>query len=182
MSDELLALIVVIVFIASAALWIRQQSRANGSDEQGLPPELRGAEIVFAERTFRSQRRQLVARLDRAYRTADGLQLVELKTRAHHTAYMSDVIELSVQRIAVEDEVGESVSRDAWVLVQNSRTGARRPHRVRLMGVDEITAMSERYSAVVRGQVGRPNPSRSMPQCASCAHKERCSATFRDRG
>ena len=84
MSDELLALIVVIVFIASAALWIRQQSRANGSDEQGLPPELRGAEIVFAERTFRSQRRQLVARLDRAYRTAGGLQLVNSR-RAHTT-------------------------------------------------------------------------------------------------
>ena len=182
MSDELLALIVVIVFIASAALWIRQQSRANGSDEQGLPTELRGAEIAFAARTFHSQRGQLVARLDRAYRTAGGLQLVELKTRAHATVYMSDVIELSVQRIAVEDEVGESVSRDAWVLVQNSRTGARRPHRVRLMGVDEITAMSERYSAVVRGQVGRPNPSRSISQCAQCAHKVRCASTFQDRG
>ena len=95
---------------------------------------------------------------------------------------MSDVIELSVQRIAVEDEVGESVSRDAWVLVQNSRTGARRPHRVRLMGVDEITAMSERYSAVVRGKVGRPSPSRSISQCGLCAHKGRCSAKFRDRG
>lgn len=182
MSDELLALVVVIVFITAAALWIRQQLRANGGDEQGLPLELRGAEIAFAERGFRSQRRQLVARLDRAYRTAGGLHLVELKTRAHDTAYMSDVIELSVQRIAVEDEVGESVSRDAWVLVQNSRTGARRPHRVRLMGVHEITAMSERYSAVVRGQVGRPNPSRSVSQCAQCAHKIRCSARFRDRG
>ena len=181
MSDELLALIVVIVSIASAALWIRQQSRANGSDEQGLPPELRGAEIVFAERTFRSQRGQLVARLDRAYRTADGLQLVELKTRAHDTAYMSDVIELSVQRIAVEDETGEPVSADAWVVVENSRTGTRRPHKVRLLGVGEITAMSDRYTAVVRGQVEWPNPSRSVSQCAQCAHKDRCWTKFGDR-
>ena len=43
--------------------------------------ELRGAEIAYAERTFRSHRHRLVARLDRAYRTPAGVQLVELKTR-----------------------------------------------------------------------------------------------------
>ena len=182
MSGELVAFVVVILFVASAALLHRQRSRAIVGDEQGLPPELRGAEIAFAEKTFRSPRRQLVARLDRAYRTADGLQLVELKTRACDVVYMADVIELSVQRIAVEDETGEPVSGDAWVVVQNSRSGARRPHKVRLLEVGEITAMSERYIAVVRGQVERPNPSRSVSQCAQCAHKGRCWAKFRDRG
>lgn len=182
MGDGLVALLVMILFIASAALFAWRGSRVRAGDEQGLPAELRGAEIAFAEMTFRSHRRRLVARLDRAYRTSDGLQLVELKTRARDAVYMSDVIELSVQRIAVEDEAGEQVSGEAWVVVQNSRSGARGPHKVRLLGVDEISAMRERYSDVVRGKVARPSPSRSLSQCAQCSHKDRCSATFRDRG
>jgi hypothetical protein len=179
---DAVATVVVIVLIASAALLLRQRSRIVDDEEQGLPPVLRGAKIAFAEKTFRSQRRRLVARLDRAYRTANGLQLVELKTRARDAVYMADVIELSVQKIAVEDETGEPVSGDAWVVVQNSRTGTRRPHRVRLLGVGEITAMSERYNAVVRGKVAWPNPSLSVSQCAQCAHKGRCWAKFGDRG
>lgn len=116
MSGEFVAFVVVIVFVASAMLLRRQRSRITVGDEQGLPPELHGAEIAFAERTFRSQRRQFVARLDRAYRTAGGLHLVELKTRERDAVYISDVIELSVQRIAVEDEAGEPVSGDAWAM------------------------------------------------------------------
>ena len=181
MGDGLAAFIALILFIASAVLFARLRPRVCAGDEQGLPVELRGAQIAFAEVTFRSHRRRLVARLDRAYRTSGGLQLVELKTRARDAVYMSDVIELSVQRIAVEEEAGEQVSGEAWVVVQNSQSGARRPHKVRLLGVREITAMSERYSDVVRGKVGRPNPSRSLSQCDQCAHRERCAATFRDR-
>ena len=181
MADGLVALLVLIVFIASAALFARRGPRVRAGDQQGLPAELRGAQIAFAEATFRSQRRRLVARLDRAYRTSDGLQLVELKTRNRDAVYMSDVIELSVQRIAVEDDAGEPASGEAWVVVQNSRSGARSPHKVRLLGVGEIMAMSERYSDIVRGKVGRPNPSRSLSQCAQCPQKDRCSATFGDR-
>jgi CRISPR-associated exonuclease Cas4 len=181
MADGLVALLVMILFIASAALFARRGPRVRAGDGQGLPAELRGAEIAFAEVTLRSHRRRLVARLDRAYRTSDGLQLVELKTRAHDAVYMSDVIELSVQRIVVEDEAGEQVSGEAWVVVQNSRSGARSPHKVRLLGVREISAMRERYSDVVRGKVARPNPSRSLSQCTQCSHNDRCSATFGDR-
>lgn len=182
MGDGLVALLVLILFIASAALFARHGLRTRAADEQGLPAELGGAQIAFAEATFRSHRRRLVAKLDRAYRTLDGLQLVELKTRAHDVVYMSDVIELSVQRIAVEDDTGEQVSPQAWVVVQNSQRGVRRPHKVRLLGVDEIAAMRERYGDVVRGQGGRPNPARSLSQCAQCSHLGRCSATFGDRG
>jgi CRISPR-associated exonuclease Cas4 len=182
MRDGLVALSVLILFIASALLFARLRPRERARGEQGLPVELRGAQIAFAEVTFRSHRRRLVARLDRAYRTSDGLQLVELKTRARDAVYMSDIIELSVQRIAVEDEAGEQVSDAAWVVVENSQSGTRRPHKVRLLGIGEITAMSERYSDVVRGKVGRPNPSRSLSQCDQCAHREMCSATFLDRG
>jgi hypothetical protein len=181
MGDGLVALFVAILFIASAALFARRGPRVRAGDDQGLPVELRDAQIAFAEVTFRSHRRRLVARLDRAYRTSDGLQLVELKTRARDAVYISDVIELSVQRIAVEDEIGEQVSAEAWVVVQNSQSGARRSHKVRLLGLGEIMVMSERYNDVVRGKVARPSPSRSLSQCAQCSHQAKCSATFGDR-
>ena len=181
MADGLVAVIVAIVFMLSAILLARRRSAPIDNVERGLPAELRGAEIAFAERTFRSHRHRLVARLDRAYRTPVGIQLVELKTRARDLVCMSDVIELSVQRIALEDETGEAVSTEAWVVVQNSRTGTRRSRKVRLMQTSDITAMRERYADVVQGRVGRPAPARSPSQCSQCAHKARCASRYLDR-
>ena len=94
---------------------------------------------------------------------------------------MSDVIELSTQRIALQDETGEAVSDEAWVVVQNSRSGTRRPSKVRLLGLSEIAAMRERYVDVVQGRVGRPAPARSPSQCGRCPHKASCAAKFQDR-
>ena len=181
MSDVYLAMTLVVVFLASAILLARRRPASVDQIERGLPAELRGAEIAFAERTFRSHRHHLVARLDRAYRTPMGVQLVELKTRARDVVYMSDVIELSVQRIAFEEETGEAVSDFAWVIVQNGRTGTRRPRKVRLMENSDITAMRKRYADVVQGRVGRPDPARSPSQCSQCAHKARCATRYQDR-
>ena len=99
MGDGVVALILLIAFVASAILFARSRSSQIDDIERGLPAELRGAEIAYAERTFRSHRHRLVARLDRAYRTPAGVQLVELKTRPRDAVYMSDVIELSTQRM-----------------------------------------------------------------------------------
>ena len=101
MGDGVVALILLIAFIASAILFARRRSSQIDDIERGLPAELRGAEIAYAERTFRSHRHRLVARLDRAYRTSAGVQLVELKTRPRDAVYMSDVIELSMRAAEV---------------------------------------------------------------------------------
>lgn len=182
MGDGYLALILLIAFVASAILFARRRSPRIDNPELGLPAELRGAEIAYAERTVRSHRHRLVARLDRAYRTPAGIQLVELKTRLRDAAYMPDVIELSIQRIALQDETGEAVSKEAWVVVQNSRNGARRPWKVRLLGRSEIVALRKRYVDVVQDKVGRPAPARMPSQCNHCAHKTRCADKYQDRG
>ena len=181
MGDALAALIVLIVFVASAALFARRDPRAHAGDEHGLPVELHGAQVAYAEKTFRSQRGRLVARLDRAYRVDGALSLLELKTRERDAVYMSDVIELSVQRIALQDQTKELVSTDAWVVVQSASSGVRRPHKVRLMSEGEVTAMRARYQAVIVGKARDPRPARSLTQCAHCAHRNRCSAAFKDR-
>jgi hypothetical protein len=181
MNDGDDALILVIVFIVAALLFARRRWALVDDAELGLPAELRGVEIAFAERTFRSRRHRLVARLDRAYRTPAGIQLVELKTRSRNVVYLADVIELSVQRIALEDETGEAVSDQAWVMVQHSRSGRRSPHRVRLLGIQEVTAMRERYAAIVHGRVARPASAGSASQCRQCAHRAMCAARHQDR-
>jgi CRISPR-associated exonuclease Cas4 len=181
MGDGLAALILLIAFVASAILFARRQAPQIDDVERGLPAELRSAEIAYAERTFRSHRHRLVARLDRAYRTPAGLHLVELKTRHRDAVHLSDVIELSTQRIALQDETGEAVSDEAWVVVQNSRNGSRRPSKVRLLGLSEIVDMRERYVDIVQGRVSRPAPAWTPSQCDHCAHKTRCGAKYQDR-
>lgn len=181
MSGESLAVLVALLFIASLYLFYRGHRNQEVRDQRGLPDELRGAEIAYAEQTFRSRRRNLVARLDRAYRVDGLLKLVELKTRSRDIVYMADIIELSVQRIALQDEADQPVARDAWVIVQSSTTSARRPHRVTLLGVNEIENMRERYVAISRGQIRDPQPARSIRQCETCGHRDRCVATFGNR-
>jgi hypothetical protein len=92
---------------------------------------------------------------------------MESRTRARDAVHMSDVIERSVQQLALEDEAGKSVAGDGWAVVQDSWSGARRRHRVRLLGATEIWEMSERYSDLVYGRVGRPKPSRSLSKCGN---------------
>jgi PD-(D/E)XK nuclease superfamily len=183
MSSEMAAALIVIALFTSALLFVRFRFAAghDSADQEGLPADLVGAELAYAERTFRSRQRRLVAKLDRAYRVDGELKLVELKTRARDEVYMSDIIELSVQRLALQDGANEVVSPQAWVIVQNTITGARRPHKVRLMGTTEVTDMKNRYRAIVVGKVREPAPARAVRQCASCGHRDRCSATFNDR-
>jgi hypothetical protein len=62
--DGVVALFVAIVFVASALLYTLRLRRELADDERGLPPELRGAELAYAEHTFRSEGRKLVGRVD----------------------------------------------------------------------------------------------------------------------
>jgi hypothetical protein len=181
MSGEAIAFVVVFVGLAWFAL-VRFH-RAPTGDDAGLPTVLRGATLAYAERSFRSHKRRLVARLDRAYRTADqGLVLVELKTRSRDEVYLADIIELSVQRLAVQDETGEGVSRQAWVVVEDPASRSRRPHKVQLLAAEEVTALQYRYRALRGGGVAAPAPASTQRQCLQCGHRGRCAATFGDRG
>jgi CRISPR-associated exonuclease Cas4 len=183
MNEALVAALVVAALITSAVLLVRlrQALAPAAGDERGLPRYLVGAELAYAEQTFRSRQRGLVAKLDRAYRVDGELQLMELKTRRRDVVYMSDVIEMSVQRIALEDDTNQTVSNQAWVVVQTAGNGDRRAHRIRLLSERQIDDMRQRYQEIIVGKVERPEPSRSAHQCASCGHRERCKATFHDR-
>lgn len=103
--------------------WALIRRRAAAVERSQRPARLRDAQLVFVEKQFRSSGRwPVVARVDRVYRMPSGIfVLVELKTRASPMVTQSDVIQLSAQRIALEDAVGGTVSDEAYVLVPRRR-------------------------------------------------------------
>jgi hypothetical protein len=113
MSDTAQALLALAILVLFVALYLHIRRQGAAFSERWLPDDLHGAELAFAEKKFVSMRLGLVARLDRAYRGADDvLHLVELKTRDHDRAYTSDVIELSVQRLAYFPQVEKPIWRE----------------------------------------------------------------------
>lgn len=148
--------------------------------ERWRPRSLRTAELLYVERTFRSRSLRIVARLDRAYRRNGVITLVEFKTRSRHQVHDSDVIELSAQRVALEDETGGRVAATAYVVTQDLQTRRRVAHPVRLLPRRELARLMVRRQQVIDGSAVA-TPARSDRMCAQCAHLRACSSTYRDR-
>ncbi len=175
------ALVALVAILAFTALYAWSRSRGAAGAERWLPRELRGAELALSEQRFVSRRHGLVARLDRAYRAGDRLHLVELKTRGYHEARPSDVIELSVQRLVVQEQTGQPVSPVAYVAVQQDGQGTPRPIRVRLHDEAEVLALRRRLLEVRAARGPRPQPTRSPNACRQCGHRDSCQRMFGDR-
>lgn len=145
------------------------------SREEELPPELYGTPLVYAEHLFRSLGPVSIAtRVDRVYRNAKGaLVLVELKTRAEHRAYRSDVIELSAQRVALMAQTGEYVADHAYVLTERPDGRQRRCHRVRLMEAVDLNALVARWAKLLAGKV-EPQPTCTPGMCQKCSFVQQC--------
>lgn len=177
MAPESIGLLTVLGVVVVATLYALSRRHSTlEDDERGLPTALRGARLAHAEETFRSAARRLVARLDRAYEVAGELVLVEFKTRRTDVAYMADVLELSVQRIALQDERKVPVSMTAWVVTQNSVAAKRQSHRVTLLSAAEVEALRRRYLEIEAGVGRAPTPARSGNQCLHCGHRAACIA------
>ena len=132
------------LFVAWLVWRALQRKKIKTSD--WMPRELRASRLAYAERLFRSAGPVSVsARLDRAYRDQAGVvTLVELKTRKADRVYLSDVIELSAQRYALQSQTGERVSEHGYVVVQNVGPRRRKVHRL-----DDDSFASDLLSAQV---------------------------------
>lgn len=138
------------------------------------PAELRDAELIFAERTFRIRKPfLLVARIDRGYLLNGEIILTELKTRNIAQTYLSDVIELSAQKLAVEGETGYRVSDYAYVLTQDPNTNRRHAHKVRLLSRDELVTLADRRSAILEGR-DEPSYADAKGLCRKCVYRNHC--------
>lgn len=162
----------VALALSAFVVWLLLGWRRRRSD--WLPRELRRAELAYAEKLFRGDGPTvLTAKVDRAYRLASGvLVLVELKTRRGNRPYRSDVIELSVQRVAIMKQTGEDVARHGYVVVQTGE-GRRTAHKVTLLDGAEVEALVDRRKAIQEGSV-QPLRTCARNLCRECVFAKKC--------
>lgn len=125
-----IVVLVVLVVWEAARQW---RWHAGAARRSTWPAELHDARLVYSERLFRTEGAvPISARVDRVYRLRSGqLVLLELKTRSSDRVYLSDVIELSAQRVALHGQTGEPVAEHAWVVVQRGAAGLESFRRVK---------------------------------------------------
>lgn len=170
------AVAVAAVCISAFALHRLRGNGARRAELASRPDELARATLMYMEKQFRIRAPvSLIARIDRAYRAADGaIVLVELKSRWRNRAYASDVIQLSAQKMALEGQTGQRVAAHAFVTVQKpKKAGEQRSHRVELMAPSEVVALYRRRRDVVAGLVV-PRYADSLTACKDCAFRAAC--------
>ena len=166
----------IVVVCLALAIARRQSTNAALAERASRPAALRDAELVYLERLFRTSKPiGVVAKIDRAYRMPSGLLvLVELKTRWANQPSLSDVIQLSAQRVAVMGQTHQAVASYAYVMVK-APTGRGLPiaHRVQLMTDEHVDALVRRREEILAGRIlpGRPQ---SRKTCLSCAFRGQC--------
>ena len=167
----------VLAIAALAVLLLaRRLTSAAVAEQSSRPRELARAELVYMERLFRIDHPiRLAAKLDRAYRLrGDSLVLVELKTRWRDRPYVTDIIQLSAQKLAIEMQTGQSVEPYAFVsILRPTGWRALRHHRVALLDADDVVALHRRREAILAGHVA-PRYARSCNACNRCAFRSRC--------
>ena len=156
------------------ALRRRRVALADCIERASRPPDLKDAELIYLEKRFDvSEPVRLSTRLDRAYRMPSGLiVLLELKTRSVNRAFPSDVIQLSVQRLALERKTRQVVANHGYVVAQTP-DGAREAHRVQLVSGEAVVALVRRREAILAGRIN-PRPAASAGVCRTCAYRSIC--------
>ncbi len=169
--------VAVMGFALAVARWRSLETHAARAERSSRPAALRDAELVYLEKLFRiSTPVGLVARLDRAYRLPSGLLvLVEFKTRSSNQPCLSDVIQLSAQRMAVMGQAGLAVASHAYVMVK-TQAGRSLPtaHCVELMSDDQVIALIRRRDNLLAGRL-LPRRPLSLRTCDTCSFRGRCS-------
>lgn len=165
------------VFLAGLILLFRYGRRFAQIGDFGLPLELRRAELVYAEQAFQTDDKpRLRARVDRAYRKSNGAYvLVELKTRSRKVAFQSDVIELSVQRVALAVQMNVPVELYGYVLIQQIDGRTLGVVRVPLLGEQSVYQLAEWRQQIVEGE-GVPRVNGFPHLCKTCSYRAACPA------
>jgi hypothetical protein len=169
---------VLLLAVALAVAWhLFRRHRARVAEWRDRPAALRDAELICVEAQFRSKCRwPIVARVDRAYRLPTGVVgLVELKTRSAPAVRTSDVIQLSAQRVALEDEMQVQVSDQAFVVFPGRHSAPPTARAVRLMSREQVEAIGARRRRLIDG-LDRPRWPDSERVCNGCGQRATCGA------
>ena len=160
-----------------AVVWNRSRAALDIEVERASRPEaLADADLIYVEKRFSVvSPLGLIAKVDRGYRMRDGtIVLVEFQTRWVDQIFMSDVIQLSAQRMAVRGQTRRAVAPHGYVVVKTrSRNTRRTTHRVELMSEDEVAALARRREDILGGRIA-PQYSNSPKMCRRCGFRSQC--------
>lgn len=162
----------IVLLILVRAIW---RMRVVIEEHAWRPQELQDTDVVYAERVFRASRPiSIIAKLDRGYRYRNGLiTLVELKTRRVDRVYLSDVIELSAQRVALQAQTREPVAPHGYVLVQQAERRQKKAHRVQLLTHAQVAELVARREAILVGET-EARYTEWPALCAHCSFRQQC--------
>jgi hypothetical protein len=166
----------LLLAVALVVSWqLLRRHRARVAERRDRPADLRDADLICVESQFRSKSRwPIVARVDRAYRLPSGLVvLVDLKARSTAAVRASDVIQLSAQRVAMEDELRVQVSDEAFVVFPGRHSAQPPARAVRLMSREEVEAIAARRRRLIDG-LDRPRWPDSEHACQGCGQRSAC--------
>ncbi|WP_226939702.1 PD-(D/E)XK nuclease family protein [Janthinobacterium rivuli] len=139
-----------------------------------FPEELRYASLAYAEQTFTLDSPiKLIARVDRVYRHKGRLTLMEYKIRRVERVFMSDVIELSVQKMILELANGAKVNNYGFVVVERPDKSGRKAIKVFLLGIDQIKALYLRRLRIL-SDASSACFSESASHCHHCEYIQEC--------
>jgi len=162
--------------VALGLLLHLRKRHERGIERRSRPAGLLDAELIHIEKTFRTTSPvPIAAKLDRAYRLPSGqLVLVELKTRWNGGPNLSDVIQLSAQRVALSAATGQTVANEAFVLIARPSV-PRSPvvHRVDLLSADQVVALVRRREAILANRIS-PRCTEEVGHCRGCAFSSQC--------
>lgn len=175
--------LVITICLCFAGWWLWQRAKIlaiRSMDAAWLPAELAGATLRYSERKFFTQSPfPLVARIDRGYMTSThGIVLVDFKRRRLKRTYLSDIVEISAQRVAMIGAGVKKVAMHAYVVVIDPETNWKTAIRIQLENEASIAKRHVRYRAIRNGAV-KPNHTTQRRMCDFCGHSEYCEGFLR---
>jgi CRISPR-associated exonuclease Cas4 len=165
------------VWLQACIRWLRCICSSIGTGPYEAfhsPHPLAGSELLFAEQSFAIRRPlKLAVRVDRVYDDGSKLILLELKTRSTTKVYLTDIIELSAQRLALRHSTERPVSDYAFLLQKHPLLQKQSLRRIELLSEQEILSLSARRTRLMAGLI---EPERQVDQrkCARCEYRVEC--------
>lgn len=172
-------IISLLLILAAGWLWRRERVHAiHQEDASWLPLELQRATLQYTEHQFFTKFPfQLVARVDRAYLAEDNkIILVDFKRRKIKRAFLSDVVEISAQRLAMQGAGIKNVEMHAYVVVIDPETNRKTPVLVDLEDKSSLIRRQYRLNTLRNGVV-EPTRTSHKRLCATCGHHSYCPGT-----
>lgn len=140
-----------------------------------MPGEIASGRLEMSEQRIRVRinEAEIYGRTEQVYRSPAGqLVPVENKTRRYSKVFPSDIIQVSLQSLALA-EAGHAVGRHAYIRTRDNRTQQVQYHQVEVMPKSILERLVNRYFEIIEGRQ-EPTRQRNPNACSQCQFRSRC--------